>query len=122
MEFNENNLKEQRRELQNEIRECDNDKFEAELAVMPSPIPPAQAKEYDDRKTELEAELRGVTTKIMSGAVETIKVSPLFFQSAFEEEVKHGSLRDWWRLLTDGTDRSRRKKAALFYHHRQNND
>ena len=32
-----------------------------------------------------------------------------------QEEVKGGALRDWWKILTEGTETSRRDKAGQYY-------
>ena len=99
-----------------EIAESGKQKFEAEWAVMSAELTPERAREFDDEKAELERELQSVRKQLLSGEVETVKVEALFNKEHYDEEVQTGSLRDWWRLLSEDNGKTRRDKAGKFYY------
>ena len=109
-------LQDKRKELAEDLADCGNRKFEAEYAVMPAKLTPEVVHEFDEELKSLQRELTAVTQKLLNGRVEVVGVEALFNEGGYEEEVKNGALRDWWKLLGSAGKKTRRDKAGQFYY------
>ena len=52
-----------------------------------------------------------VKQRLLTGRVEKVNIKALFSEGGYEEEVKKGSLRGWWKMLTTNRDKTRRDRG-----------